>query len=436
MNGFPLKGLLLALSCTPDPAAPATVSAADTLPPLRRNATEPPRHVLLLVIDTLRADALEHADTPVFDQLTAAGSAAEVAWSAGTWTAPSMASMFTGMPVRTHGWDFPFPAQMPERAASYPPVPGDLPLLAEVMERAGFTCTALYGNPLLGNGLGFARGFLSYRYMRDRQMATALQRYVSRWTEGERHFMYVHMFGPHAPLRPSPEARQRWSVESRSLVPDRAGISQKRARVEGSEEHYRRAYHAVVEDVDRRVGQVLTALGPHLADTMIVVTSDHGELLGEHDRMGHNHWLWEPLTAVPLIAVGAGALPERLSTAAVPDLITHTAGVSAEWPVNVERSAAAALVAQREGKVAIRPAGALGRYKGVWDADAFPSGFAAFDMKKDPGETRPLGMVPEAVLKTRRDYETATAHRVLAPRGEEMTGQMREALEMLGYLDE
>ena len=60
------------------------------------------------------------------DALAASGSVGR-AWSGSTWTAPAMVSMFSGLPVRSHGWDFPFPRFMDEARESYPPLP-DVPL--------------------------------------------------------------------------------------------------------------------------------------------------------------------------------------------------------------------------------------------------------------------------------------------------------------------
>ncbi len=69
------------------------------------SAAAQPRHVLFLLIDTLRADALQDANTPAIDALAARGATAKRAWSAGTWTVPSVVSIFTGSSLREHGWD-------------------------------------------------------------------------------------------------------------------------------------------------------------------------------------------------------------------------------------------------------------------------------------------------------------------------------------------
>ena len=78
-------------------------------------AERPPgakKHAIVIVIDTLRADAIKEAKTPNLDALIANGAQARRGWSSGTWTAPSVISMFLGKTVREHGWDYPMPAKM------------------------------------------------------------------------------------------------------------------------------------------------------------------------------------------------------------------------------------------------------------------------------------------------------------------------------------
>ena len=76
-----------------------------------------------------------------------------------------------------------------------------------------------------------------------------------------------------------------------------------------------------------------------------------GELLGEHDRVGHGHHVWEALTHVPFIVSRGGTVPETLSTAALPDIVTSSLGLSGPW--DVTRTDALPLVSQREGKLAV-----------------------------------------------------------------------------------
>lgn len=97
--------LLWLLCCTPEApleAEPGPDVGPEAPPsPARTLRKDPPRNAVLIVIDTLRADVLAEADTPNIDSLGQQRSAR--AWSSGTWTVPSVVSLFTGADVRSHG---------------------------------------------------------------------------------------------------------------------------------------------------------------------------------------------------------------------------------------------------------------------------------------------------------------------------------------------
>ena len=336
------------------PAAPAVVAA---VPP------GPPRDVVFIVIDTLRADVQRAADTPILDALAAEGDQVDRAWSSGTWTVPSVISLFTGQSVRQHGWNYSFPRDMPEgRDTRFPPIPAELPTLAEVLSAAGFKTQGIYGNGSLRWKLGFDRGFESWERCGDRKMPQCVAALTTAWKPTDRHFLYLHFLGPHQPLTPTAESRKRHGLVS-SHFRKRGALFMRAA--EGGDktvqELYRKTYRAVVEDTDARVGRALEALGPFRAGAMVVVTSDHGDMMGEKDEWGHWHFVWEELTHVPLIATRAGDLPDAMRNDTVADMITSTVGVAHDWPSKVADPLP--LVTQREGKIALS---ADGRWKGIW----------------------------------------------------------------------
>ncbi len=163
----------------------------------------PATHAVLIVLDTLRADVLTQANTPVIDALASAGASVPRAWSAGTWTVPSVISLLTGMSVRQHGWDLPT-----GRIGKYPPLP-TVDTLPTVLHAQGFATDGWYANPYLAEDLGFSRGFDSWHRSADPSMPGQLAKLVkSRFDDGQRHFVYLHFIGAHSPLRPSDDARQ------------------------------------------------------------------------------------------------------------------------------------------------------------------------------------------------------------------------------------
>jgi arylsulfatase A-like enzyme len=383
----------------------------------------PPRHAVVVVIDTLRADVVAEVSTPVLDALATEGHAAQVAWSPGTWTVPSVISMFTGMSVRTHGWDLPA-----ANIGAYPMIPA-APTLAQVLNDSGFHTTGLVANPYLSEPLGFDRGFDTWARVADAQVPARLAREVAGWSPERREFVYVHLLGPHSPLDPTPDALVRHGVRPDEIPPRGLDLgAAARGDTPGVRGTYQAAYRAAVEDTDALLGRVLDALAPVRAQTMVVVTSDHGELLGEHGIFGHGRHVWSPLTHVPLVVAGGPAPPPVLGAVLVPDLVTRGLGVAHRWPESVD--APLPLVSQREGQVALSEDGVV---RAVW-ATGRP--VEVFDLASDPGELRPLpGPEREAARARWEAARPSGASALGAPTAVLHPSTIAE-LAALGYLEE
>jgi len=412
-----IAATVLGAGCSPKPAAPDG------------------RDVVVIVFDTLREDLRREAKTPTFDALAARGAQVERAWSPGTWTLPAVASLFAGASLREHGWNFPFPSRMEHRTESYPPLPKDRPLLAEVLKGAGFETAGYYSNRILGHGLGYERGFDDWVHTRDKLLSEQVAERVAGWDREDSHFLYLHLRGCHEPLYLSAKERQTWDVDERWFASGGFDISEARDDDDAGGDgvaQYQRAYRSVIEDQDRRLAKLLEALGPRRETALIVVTSDHGELLGEHGRVGHGRWVYEPLTWVPFIAANlpasVGALPERMSTAALPDLITRSLGLAGQWPVRVDDDGP--LVSQRTDRFALSPDG---RVKGIWHPSAEPE-LSVYDLSADPGEEQPLEAPPDLAAQRQR-WEAATPQTVLEEQDAGMGDALIEALEALGYFE-
>jgi arylsulfatase A-like enzyme len=415
-----LAVLLWACTSTEPPAEPPSPP-----PPPR----VPPRNAVVIVIDTLRADALVAAHTPRLDALAASGFQSPQAWSAGTWTVPSVISLFTGMSVRQHGFDLPS-----ARIGKYPRIP-EVPTLASVLQAEGFGTFGLYSNGYLAEELGFDRGFDSWRRSADKAMPKQWRKHVDKvWSapDAPRQLAYLHLLGPHSPLRPSDATKAKYQV-AEEWFDDRLGFEigvPKRNRRDGAREQYRAAYHAVIEDTDARVGELLDALGDHAADTLVVVTSDHGELLGEHNVVGHGTHVWQPLTRVPYFAGPASALPPVLpgpctSNSTLADLVTDALGVSHAWPVQVDT--APPLVSQRQGQVAFS---ADCRSTTLRKDDAW----RAYDLQADPGEETPLAD-PSAGSAAYAAWAASVPAGTPDMEGVSLHPDTLEQLRVLGYME-
>jgi arylsulfatase A-like enzyme len=383
-------------------------------------------NLLVILIDTLRADALAAADTPNLDALAERGAKASHAWSAGTWTVPSIHSLFTGMSVREHGWD------EPSARMGHYPLLAELQNLPTVLQKTGFHTAAFYSNPYLAEGLGMERGFEIWQRTSDQQMAQVLKKHLQAHSEDDqRHFTYLHLLGPHSPLRPSEAARTRWDVDARWFDAKRGlGIgAAKRNKKEGVREAYRKGYHAVIEDTDVLVGEILQSLGPAKESTWVLVTSDHGEMLGEQDLVGHGRHLFQGLTHVPfLLAPPVGRqhmdLPEAFSNAVLPDVACTILGVKAQWPNRLENPFP--LIAQREGMLALSPDG---QSKAIWDKTE-----RQYDLRADPTEEKPLPL-SEDLSRARAAWEAATPKGAPSDKKAIVDAAATEELRALGYQD-
>ncbi len=245
-----------------------------------------PRHLVLVTIDTLRADKVgaygyDAARTPTIDALAAAGLRAERAFAAAPITLPSHASLLTGRYPPAHG------ARHNGMAMA-----DDVPTLATALQAAGFATGAFVAAFPLDRRFGLARGFDVYgdRLPRhadgrpaDEREGQAVVDEALGWvrTVGDRRmFLWVHLFEPHAPYgRPG-------------------GGTSAAARYDGE-----------VAEADRQVGRLLDGLGALRASTLVVVSADHGEAFGEHGEIGHSLFVYDTTLRVPLVLQGPGVGP-------------------------------------------------------------------------------------------------------------------------------
>jgi len=252
----------------------------------------PARNVLLITIDTLRADHLgcygdRSAATPVLDRLAARGVRFATAIAQAPLTAPSHASILTGRTPPRHG----------VRDNGTFVLPDDVPTLAGTFRAAGYETAAFVSGYPLERRYGLARGFDTYddrfphgddaraAYIERRadQTTAVVLQWLNRRSRGSggRWFLWVHYFDPHAPYQPPPESA---------------------ARVAG------RAYDGEIAFVDTQIGVLLGRLeeSGELARTLVVATADHGESLGEHGELTHGVFVYDATLRVPLIVAGPG----------------------------------------------------------------------------------------------------------------------------------
>lgn len=334
-----------------------------------------PPHVLCVVLDTARADALEPygapvESTPTIASLAARGAAVPNVFSTACWTVPSHTAMFTGL--------------LP-RAAGLATAPGGKPsgcrpvieahrdrLLPEVLRRAGYRTAAVSSNLWVSDLSGFATGFDEFvsvetgrqavlhrndarsrirwalegvRAQADDGAADA-ERVLRRMIDGRPDqpcFWFVNLTECHSPylpprpyndlppldrVRAAEEARRHLTLDAIYRVcaggfdvPDEAL------------ERMRHLYGRAVRALDDWLARVLDHLerAGILDETLVVVTSDHGENLGEGGLIGHSFSLDDRLIHVPFVYAGPGTAPREspLSLAELPRLIADAVGL--DW---------------------------------------------------------------------------------------------------------
>jgi arylsulfatase A-like enzyme len=282
-------------------------------------------NVLLIVLDTVRPDRLSvygypEATSPQLAELAAGGAVFERAMATAPWTLPSHATMLTGR--------YPHDLSADWRT----PLDDAAPTVAEVLSRhgyfaAGFVANAFYA----GRESGLDRGFAHYedytvsagqilnssslgqlvfsgrpntsnllrRLMFDgeifgRKSAADINRDVLAWhaSVGRRpYFAFINYLDAHAPYRPPAPFDQRFQG-----VGTAAG---------------ERAYVQAVAYLDDQVGRLLRDLRAQggMENTVVIVTSDHGEQFGEHTLFRHGNSLYRQLLEVPLIVSFPGRIP-------------------------------------------------------------------------------------------------------------------------------
>ena len=258
---------------------------------LLSRATRPARNVVIITLDTTRADRLTpyglmDASMPALERLAREGVVFDQATSVAPLTLPAHCSLFTGLLPPSHG----------VRDNADPPLAPAHTTLAEVLADHGFRTAAFVGSDVLRPDRGLFQGFEFYRsavpivgtpaHPRQRRGDLVMKDAIA-WLDTvrrSRFFLWVHLYDPHRPYDPPEPFRSRY------LDP----------------------YVGEIAFADAQIGRLLEALDARrLRDTtMVIVSGDHGESLGEHGEQDHGIFVYESVLRVPLI-IRAPHLPAR-----------------------------------------------------------------------------------------------------------------------------
>ena len=400
-------------------------------------------NVILIALDTLRADHMscygyEFETTPKIDEFARDGVLFEECFAPAIPTHPGYTTIFTGVNPLRHG----IVCHMGNRI-----LPDEIPLISEILSQKGFLTVAV-DNLTATKAPWFSRGYeyyvfsggitvISGGYKITGEIATekALN-FLDLWREGrfgrKPFFMFIHYWDPHAPYFPPPPFRgafyrpcgERKSIKAlmmktiwgRNLLKGWAG------RV--IEEHDDKAYVDCLYDeeilyVDSQVSSIISWLKKNelYDESIILITADHGELLGEHDIFYDHHGLYEGDIHVPLI-IKAPELPRNVR---VKGFVTHEdivptilemLGINVDAKLDGESLIEAAEKGESEREFVISLENTRMTKRAIrtkkWkliqtmrpDVYGNPSGYLElYNLEKDPEEKENLADLEEDVLK-------------------------------------
>jgi len=340
--------------------------------------------VLIIVWDTVRADRMslyghDRKTTPWVDEWARKAAVYDQAVASSAWTAPTHASLFTGLPLHGHGVD-----------TFHIWLDGHFDTLAEHLGAHGYDTYAFTGNRFVSPFSNMTQGFetIDFSYQgtwkdkaakatKDKLLPQDQSTEISPGWEAHGHgegwsknltlfkeatpiahealgqwletrdsdkpwFAFLNLMEAHQPRVPSMESRKALLDDEMielglktdgSLFNLMAYTSGKQEYTEAELEAIRGVYDAALLDLDKATGAMLEDLERkgQLDNTIVVLTSDHGELLGEHHMFSHRWALWQELVRVPLVVhypggVAATRVTHPVSVARVAPTVTELAG--------------------------------------------------------------------------------------------------------------
>ncbi len=339
--GLGLAAVLVLAAIVPRALAPMAPRGASVATGNAASATAP--NLVLVVLDTARADrfsAYGYAapTTPEMDRLATQGVLFERAIAPGAWTVPSHASMLTGLPLCAHG-----------AGATNPLLPPNPTTLAEALGRHGYRTAGFSNNPLVSSITGMTRGFERFEdHWRGSGFAPLMvyqrlgELVIAKWKRGKNHggadytlprvldwidevrggdagavpaqpfFVFVNLMETHTRLTYHPGVTDAFrdpadSVDDLLRTPQTAfQLVREPPDVRAADARRLSAlYDGELNFADREIGRFVRGLDARglLAHTLLVITSDHGEAIGEHELFNHGQSLYDEVARVPLILV-------------------------------------------------------------------------------------------------------------------------------------
>ena len=452
-------------------------------------------NLVLIVLDTTRPEFLsvyghENPTTPGLEAFAKQGTRFDNAYSVSSWTFPAHTSMFTGVYPDRHG--------ATQTNLVYK---SDIPLLAEKLKRAGYDTFGISNNPWISRKTGLDKGFdelieifrtqspwkkeAQKRLDLTHPTVAALEDWLDNgWEREKPFFVFINLIEPHMPFEPPWEHTEQfvedkaaWKAHQETYFSSARALQLRHYKGENPLEdsdwdNLRSLYEGELHHVDEITQDLIAAIDENSNpdNTTVVITSDHGENIGDHGFVGHVFSVYDTTLQAVMLARGPGFKPEvrdelvtvadvypTLLNAAGVKLPEGTTGLDLRSDLPKDRILRASYGRpgqafrafpkkmrqtvlkkhRRSFKVAIGP-----RFKVIESSDGVVEWF---DLQNDPHEQTVL--TPEQIPEeTRKRLEASLATQVDAPtptteeQAEEDAGEARdeettEALRALGYVE-
>lgn len=424
------------------PAAVAGIVLVAGAIGLLHRHSRPRPNIVLVVLDTVRADHLPPygypRDTaPFLSRLASRGVVFDRAFAASSWTSPSVASLFTSVYPFQHGviWGM---KRMREAGYRFNHLPAALETIPEALKKAGYSTFAVSDNINVSPVTRFDAGFDRFESASDAS-SEAVNKRIKKWRpdleRAKPYFLYIQYMDAHAPYATRPPYFDRFMADGHAA---------------GERPDYVAAYDSEIRVMDDRLKGLFDALDWD-RDTVLIVTADHGEEFWDRGQGGHAHSLQNELLRVPLIVYGGRFPPGRVEApvglvdilptlrelAGLPadrrnegvSLMPALSGTSRQW---TDRTLYSHLVTFAESQVH------EGIIQGRWKLISTGGASTLFDIVADPREQRDVSAEhPDVVRRLQEAYRAfVTSSRTYAeqPATEQLPPEAVEQLRALGYI--
>ncbi len=388
------------------------------------------RNLVLITIDTLRADHVgaygyARGRTPALDALANGGARFDRAYTAAPITLPSHATLLTGRYPPGHG--------ARDNGLKISPA---VATLATELHAKGFATAAFVAAFPLDHQFGLNRGFDVYgdhlprgadgRLANERPAADVVndaiawlttKSQVSSLKSQERFFLWVHLFEPHAPYGDPSSAR--------SAI-DR--------------------YDDEIATADREIGRLIAALGPSIANTLVVAAGDHGEAFGEHGEYAHSIFVYDTTLHVPLLMRGPGIpagtrVTEPVTLADVAPTVMRALGATMGDVDGIDLSPAFARTPLPQRELYAESFAPLVEFgwaplrtvrSGAWKLIAAPTP-ELFNVESDPGEQTNAMTAQSSVARGLETRVSRYSSDSLNANGSSVNSDAAQRLRTLGY---